>query len=168
MHIAFNSRAFEVIRTIAEQTWPIAYGKILSEFQLRYMLDKFYSIEALQSQVTELKHQFLLATDEAEEGVGFASFSALPHQTQRFRLHKLYVLPSYQGKGTGAKLLQKIEDYIQESTNVYLELNVNRFNPAIAFYQKQGFEIIRTEDIDIGNDFFMNDYVMEKQIAPIG
>jgi ribosomal protein S18 acetylase RimI-like enzyme len=80
----------------------------------------------------------------------------------------LYVLPNYQGKGIGAMLLQKIEDYIQVGTDVYLELNVNRFNSAIAFYQKQGFEIIRTEDIDIGNGFFMNDYVMEKQISTIG
>jgi ribosomal protein S18 acetylase RimI-like enzyme len=168
MHIAFNSRAYEEIRTIAEQTWPIAYGQILSEFQLRYMLDKFYSIEALQSQITELKHQFLLATDESGKGIGFASFSALPQLAQRFHLHKLYVLPNYQGKGIGAMLLQKIEDYIQVGTDVYLELNVNRFNSAIAFYQKQGFEIIRTEDIDIGNGFFMNDYVMEKQISTIG
>jgi ribosomal protein S18 acetylase RimI-like enzyme len=167
MHIAFDSREFEVIQTIAEQTWPTAYGEILSEFQLRYMLDKFYSIDALQSQVHELKHQFLLATDKVGTGIGFASFSRLTQQNQKFRLHKLYVLPSYQGKGIGAMLLQKIETYIQGNTHVYLELNVNRFNPAIAFYQKLGFEIISTEDIDIGNGFFMNDYVMERQIVPI-
>jgi ribosomal protein S18 acetylase RimI-like enzyme len=38
---------------------------------------------------------------------------------------------------------------------------VNRDNPAIQFYQKFGFEIIDKEDIDIGNGFLMEDYVMK-------
>ena len=45
-----------------------------------------------------------------------------------------------------------------------LELNVNRLNSAINFYKKLGFEIIQEEDIDIGNGFFMNDYVLSLQL----
>jgi ribosomal protein S18 acetylase RimI-like enzyme len=39
-------------------------------------------------------------------------------------------------------------------------LNVNRNNKALGFYQKFGFVILREEDIDIGNGYFMNDYIM--------
>ena len=44
-----------------------------------------------------------------------------------------------------------------------LELNVNRYNKnALQFYTKQGFAIIKEEDIAIGKGFFMNDFVMQK------
>ena len=45
-----------------------------------------------------------------------------------------------------------------------LLLNVNRHNKAISFYKKYGFDIIAEEDIDIGNGYYMNDYVMEKKL----
>jgi hypothetical protein len=40
-------------------------------------------------------------------------------------------------------------------------LNVNRYNKARFFYEKFGFKIIDEVDISIGNNYFMNDYVME-------
>ena len=43
-----------------------------------------------------------------------------------------------------------------------LELNVNRHNDAFHFYTKLGFSISKEEDNDIGEGYFMNDYVMEK------
>ena len=42
-----------------------------------------------------------------------------------------------------------------------LELNVNRYNKARFFYLKQGFIMIGEEDIEIGEGYFMNDYIME-------
>jgi len=42
-----------------------------------------------------------------------------------------------------------------------LTLNVNRHNKARFFYEKYGFVIIGEEDIDIGEGYFMNDYIME-------
>jgi hypothetical protein len=40
-------------------------------------------------------------------------------------------------------------------------LNVNKYNKAQYFYSKLGFAIIKEEVIDIGNDYVMDDYVME-------
>ena len=45
-----------------------------------------------------------------------------------------------------------------------LELNVNRKNKAINFYKKYGFTILKEEDIDIGEGYFMNDYVMGMEV----
>jgi len=45
-----------------------------------------------------------------------------------------------------------------------LQLNVNRNNNAKVFYEKIGFAVIKEEDIDIGNGYLMNDYVMEKKV----
>ena len=52
---------------------------------------------------------------------------------------------------------------VSKTNNIIaLTLNVNRFNKAIDFYLKNGFKIIKEENIEIGNGFLMEDYVMEK------
>jgi catechol-2,3-dioxygenase len=43
-------------------------------------------------------------------------------------------------------------------------LNVNRFNKAKNFYEKIGMNICKVEDIEIGNGYFMEDFVMEKYL----
>ena len=41
-----------------------------------------------------------------------------------------------------------------------LELQVNRKNKAVGFYEKMGFQIVESKDFHIGEEFYMNDYVM--------
>ena len=41
-------------------------------------------------------------------------------------------------------------------------LPVKSMPASVAFYEKLGFQIIKEEDVDIGNGYFMNDYIMEK------
>jgi hypothetical protein len=43
-------------------------------------------------------------------------------------------------------------------------LNVNRFNKAVQFYQYLEFTIIKEENIDIGDGYLMEDYVMEQKL----
>ena len=45
-----------------------------------------------------------------------------------------------------------------------IELYVNRFNPAVEFYKHIGFVIEDTRDHSIGNNYFMNDFIMVKNI----
>lgn len=45
-----------------------------------------------------------------------------------------------------------------------IELNVNRNNPAIGFYNRLGFRILRQGDFDIGHGFYMNDYIMGMEL----
>ncbi len=153
------------IKELAHRIWPGAYGNLLSPEQLAYMLDLIYSETALLNQLQNLQHQFIIAW-ENKEAVGFASYS--PKQTGKldcYRLHKLYVLPDHQGKGTGKLLINYIIDEIKRSGAATLELNVKRDNPALHFYKKLGFTIEREEDIDIGEGYFMRDYVMGLQFS---
>ena len=150
-----------VISTLAHAIWPDTYGNILSDAQLRHMLDLFYSHESLEKQFDE-GHVFLLALMNAET-VGFASYSHA-NKTGTFKVHKLYVHPLLHGKGYGKKLLDKIIEDIKRLGATTLLLNVNRHNPAKGFYEKYGFKQVGEEDIAIGEGYFMNDYVMEKSI----
>jgi len=164
MKCIIDSKDFETIRKIAFETWPNAYGKIVTQEQLDYMLDKIYAIDSLQQQQENLGHRFIVAVDENNYAIGFASFSTYENQNNHHRLHKLYVLPNQQQKGIGKLLLESIYSEIRKKGNGSIELNVNRYNNALAFYQKLGYEILKEEDIDIGEGFFMNDYVLFKKV----
>jgi len=156
-----SQNQLEIVKSLAYTIWPDAYGAILSEVQLEYMLNKIYAIPALEQQ-QQSGQQFVLAE---EDGIyyGFASFQ-VNYKEGKTKLHKIYVLPQTQGKGVGKSLLQYVEAAVDQNNNSALLLNVNRFNKAIDFYKKQGFEVIGEEDIDIGEGYLMEDYIMEKKI----
>ena len=145
----------ETIRQLVFQIYPVAYQDILVPEQVNYMLDLFYSAASLEKQFAQ--DTFLVALS-GDTPVGFASYSLLG--AGNYKLHKLYVSAELQGQGVGTELIRFIMKNIQGT--VTLELNVNRFNKARVFYEKLGFAVIRAEDIDIGNGYWMNDFVMQR------
>ena len=150
-----------LIRKIVDETWPPTYGSIISGTQINYMIDLFYSNAALEKQFRS-GHQFLLAMEE-EQALGFAGFE-FNNEPHTAKLHKLYVLPNTQGKGIGHVLLDAVVNAAIAAKQSSLILNVNRHNKAFDFYEQHGFRILKEEDIDIGSGYFMNDYVMIKQL----
>lgn len=158
---AKDGAKFEVVRTIAEETWPIAYGEILSTAQLEYMFDMMYSTTSLLEQAAKKNSQFLLAK-EGNDYLGFASYEIDIHQTNKTKIHKIYILPETQGKGIGKKLIDYIAVEAQKQKNIAIVLNVNKYNKALYFYLKLGFSNVKEEVIDIGHGYVMDDYVMEK------
>ena len=155
---SFNDIPF--IQDIANKTWPAAYGNILSPEQLDYMLDMIYSTAALEQQMHDNQHFFVALQNFFP--VGFVAFSPIDLGT--YKLHKLYVLPHIQKMGAGKKLLQTVETTAKSMGAIRIQLNVNRLNNALTFYKTNGFIIIEEKDIDIGQGFYMNDYIMEKQL----
>jgi diamine N-acetyltransferase len=140
------------------KVWPQTYIPIIGEVQVSYMLESFYAPESLINQMTTLEHQFLVGCYLGEP-VSFASFSKIREGI--YKLHKIYILPSVQGKGIGKALLTDIVDRIRLKGGDKLELNVNIYNTnAQSFYERYGFRHLRSEDIDIGSGFFMNDHVL--------
>ena len=147
----------ELIRSLCFEVWPQTYASIISKEQIEYMLDRMYSPLSLQQQMEE-GAQFILLYD-ATLPVGFASYQVIT--PTHSKLHKLYVLTSEQGKGGGRALMQHVIDECKQKGSQYLELQVNRNNKAVTFYERLGFYQRETADFDIGNGFFMNDYIMQ-------
>ncbi len=161
--ITATRNQLSIVRDLAIKIWPSAYLGIISKQQLDYMIDKFYSIESLEIQMLEKNQVFLLIHDNTEY-VGFCAYELNAINSEKTKLHKIYVLPQTQGKGIGKLFLEEVEKTAKKNKNKYLFLNVNRFNKAQEFYKLQGYKIIKTEDIDIGNGYLMEDFVMEKTI----
>ena len=61
-------------------------------------------------------------------------------------------------------MMEQIQELALANNLVRLHLNVNKFNDAVQFYERAGFVTIKEEDIDIGQGYFMNDYVMVKDL----
>ena len=160
--LSANNAHFGIIKNLAYKIWPATYNAILSEKQLAYMLDLFYDEKALQQNVAENHHFILIKKNEV--AVGFADYELHYKTEPATRIHKIYVLPETQGKGFGKQMIQHIENKALEVQNVKLSLNVNRFNKAKEFYEKQGFKIVFEEDVELDFGYLMEDYRMEKTL----
>lgn len=158
--VAATTAHIPLIRAITFEVWPPTYTHIIGETQLNYMLNRFYTPEALTAQMEEMNHRFFIGYEDGA-AVAFASFSEI--QEGIYKLHKLYALTGMQRKGLGyALLMHVVNTILEEKSTAELRLNVNRHNErAIAFYKRVGFTHYADEDIDIGSGYFMNDHILQ-------
>jgi GNAT superfamily N-acetyltransferase len=147
------------IAKLAHKIWNEHYPPIIGQIQVDYMLLKFYSNHSLLEQMENGQIFYLL--NESGRDIGFAAVSWLNNKI--WFLNKLYVDSSYQKQSFGHKMLAfLLEKHKMEG----LKLQVNRMNyKAINFYFKNGFVIESLLDLNIGEGFQMNDFVMTLQIS---
>ena len=96
----------------------------------------------------------------------------LTQGNSRYNFQKIYARREVQGRGVGRYMIEqgiewvrRCEERLQpEPHDITIELFVNRRNKAVDFYRYMGFEIVDTRDHAIGNDFYMNDYIMQRII----
>jgi ribosomal protein S18 acetylase RimI-like enzyme len=149
----------EEVTKLAHQIWPDTFRDILTTEQLQFMLEWMYNPETLTSQI-QSGHLFFLLENE-QGNIGFMGIQVAHPSSDLLKIHKLYVLPSQQGKGYGKLLIEHAVSVAKSYGNSTITLNVNRFNKSVNFYQAMGFQITREEDIEIGHGYLMEDYVME-------
>lgn len=142
------------IATLAEKIWRAHYTPIIGKEQVDYMLEKMYSAESLLQQ-QQSGQQFFLAQINGRP-IGYLSVSSKEND---FFLHKFYLDTKEQGKGLGKLFFAELLSIYPEMKT--MRLQVNRLNyKTINFYFRLGFVIEEAKNFDIGDGFFMNDYVM--------
>lgn len=152
------------IAKLAGIIWRTHYPGIITSEQIDYMLAKMYSVETLREEVRTqgVCYERLLA---AGEFAGFAAYGPT-EQAEVFKLHKIYLHPDRHGRGLGSLLLQHCEREIRKLGATRLVLTVNKRNAkAIAAYQRNGFSVMDSIVVEIGNGFVMDDFVMAKDWA---
>ncbi len=145
------------IMNLAWEIWPAWYEAIIGPEQVSYMLDRIYNPEALERQMEEGQRFFLVQSNKQD--AGFLSI----RQGIISRIEKLYLLPALRGLGLGKTMLRFAEDLVQKEGSSHIQLNVNRFNPSIDFYFRNGFKHLQTVDIPFG-PFLLNDFILEKTL----
>ncbi len=154
----------ELIHKLATIVFPATYASILTPAQIDYMMDWMYDPHNIQKQMEEEGHVYLLAYKE-KNAAGYVSVQ--PQEENIFHLQKIYVLPQYQGEHCGSFLFKAAIQYIKSvhPAPCLMELNVNRHNKAVHFYERMGMKKMREGDFPIGNGYFMNDYIMGMEIT---
>ena len=136
------------------------FDPIIGKAQNDYMLEKFQSISAIKEQ---FKKGYLYYWVKFEnKNIGFLAFYPVEN---KLYLSKFYLLKEYRGKKISRKMLEFLVNYAKDKKLKSIYLNVNKHNDlAVNVYKHLGFIIIREEKNDIGNGFYMDDFVFEYTI----
>ena len=152
------------IHGMAQVTFRHTYREMLSPDQIDYMMEWMYSLPNLEKQLSD-GHVYYIAM-LGDEPCGYVSVQYEGDTSDgkaQFHLHKIYIMPAHQGKGLGRILFNQVLDFARNTASgkpITIELNMNRDNPALHFYQHLGLKILRSGDFHIGNGYYMNDYIL--------
>ena len=143
----------------AHIVWHEYFKSILSLEQIDYMVEKFQSEGAITKQMNDSGYEYYFIMENNE----VCGYTAIKKEEEKLFISKLYLLKDYRGKGLSSFGFKFIEDYLKKNKLKSMYLTVNKYNEnSINVYKHWGFEIIRAEKNDIGNGFYMDDYIMEK------
>ena len=150
------------VARMAHQVWNEYYVPIIGQAQVDYMVAKFQSAEAMQSQIDSGYEYFHI--QQSGEIVGYA---AIRHDADDARvfISKLYLLAAHRKSGAGRQTLALLEDMARARGATHLWLTVNKGNPSVRAYERLGFQIVEALVMDIGGGYVMDDFKMEKAVA---
>ena len=87
------------------------------------------------------------------------------HTENSLFLSKLYTAKKFRGNGLAKRFMEILEERCKIESFKYIRLTVNKRNTgSIEAYRKMGFNILQSIISDIGGGFFMDDYVLIKNI----
>lgn len=155
--------SFEIptVQQLAREIWEEHYIKILSQEQIDYMLDKFYSTEKIKSEIEEGIVWELLMDDEKPIG-----YLVCKIESDKLYISKIYLKAETRGKGLGKLLLNRAVELAKQHNKNSIYLNVNKHNTdSISFYERMGFVKIDEGVFDIGNGYVMDDFILELMLT---
>ena len=130
------------------------FDPLIGKEQNDYMIARFQTESAIKGQMEHGCRYFFVQKDG--RNIGFMAF--YPKESVMY-LSKFYLYKKERGKGYAHQMLDFVIDESARTGMNAIELNVNKHNSACQVYDRLGFRIIRSEKNDIGNGFFMDDYV---------
>lgn len=150
------------VATLANVIWNQHFVEIIGQDQVNYMLKKFQSVEAIQSQI-DSGYEYYIASQEGHF-VGYIGL--VPNEMPgKIILSKIYVQKEARGTGVGMQFLEFAKQRSIDVGAKTMWLTVNRDNESsIRWYKRKGFSITNEAKTDIGNGFYMDDYIMEYEL----
>ncbi|MFZ9631698.1 MAG: GNAT family N-acetyltransferase [Bacteroidia bacterium] len=150
-----QSDKISLVQQMARRIWDVHYTPIIGQTQVDYMLGRFYTTEHITSQMAEGQQFYFVLLNGME--VGYTAISEISEGN--YFIHKLYLEIDKQRKGMGSEVFRQLLALMGNLEAVRLQVNRQNLK-AINFYFKMGFVIEQVADFDIGDGYFMNDFVM--------
>ncbi len=152
----YKTTDYAAIQHLAKAIWQDHYVPMVGQAQVDYMLERFYTPEALAQQAAE-GQQFWLV----EQGEIVCGYVAVTEREEgEYFLNKFYLSTHLQGKGLGEKVFNTLLGNYNSLKIMKLQVNINNYK-TINFYFKVGFKIEKRFVLDIGDGFVMDDFIMK-------
>ncbi len=148
------------IANIAQPIWNEHYAPIIGEKQVKYMLEKFQSTEAIRQQCSQGYKYFKVNW----KGLLCGYFAFQLRNNNSLFVSKFYLTKEVRGNGLGRKMLTYIEKLAKTEQCTSIDLTVNKYNPAYEVYLKLGFNNKGSIEFDIGGGYIMDDYLLTKEV----
>jgi diamine N-acetyltransferase len=154
----------DTLVVLARAIWYRHYPDMISVEQIEYMLGQRYHPDLIRAQLASdrvwwdklVLHGAMIAFSSCE----------LSDHAGEMKLDKIYVRYDLRGHGYGGRLIRNAEARARAAGCERLSLQVNKNNrDAIEAYRRNGFSIARAAKFDIGNGFYMDDYIMAKALG---
>lgn len=163
---------------LAHKIWFGYWPALIGQEQTAYMVEKFQSEPAIKRDLTQNNYTywFLYNVDDASDTaeplddskiVGFTGGHP-DTDTNRFFISKIYLLPEARGNGFCSRVVEHYVELCREQNFNAMYLAVNKGNElGLRAYRGNGFYVADEVVLDIGDGFVMDDYIMQKDVAPI-
>ena len=100
------------VSQMAHEIWPIVYRDLISESQIRYMLDWMYDPAQIRRDMEEGTCYCWI--EKENQRAGFTAFGPVENG-KVCELHKLYLKPEFHRQGLGIAALKSIETILREN-----------------------------------------------------
>lgn len=150
------------VASLAHVIWNEYFPSVISNDQINYMLNKFQSMPAIENAIRNEGYSYYIAM-LGDSPIGYMGLSV---KDDAAFLSKIYLLKAFRGDHLSKPLFQLAVDYAKNNGKNKLRLTVNRNNQAsIDIYKAKGFKVESECKADIGDGFFMDDFVMTYEIS---
>lgn len=162
--VEVNPEQVDELAALAKPIWTDHFTPIIGAEQTAYMIEKFQSAPAMRAQMAnEGYHYYFFLYDGQKAG-----YTGIRRDGDSLFLSKIYVEKSFRRKGIASHGIAFMTDLCRREGLRKIWLTVNKHNDgSIACYRSRGFTVAYPLVTDIGNGFVMDDYVMEKWVAPV-
>ena len=136
------------IAVICHSQFQVAHKEGMTPDDLLYYVDKTFSTDAVEADLSNKENIHFVATDDDGEIIGCINLGKvhLPqasHIEDAMEITRLYIKPAYIGKGVASALMEKVKTLARTKQKESLWLHVYKKNEdAIKFYKKLGFNIV--------------------------
>ena len=150
------------IADLAKVIWNEHFTPIIGKDQVDYMVEKFQSYPALKEQISEGYEYYQIFS-----GGEFCGYTGIhPGEDNRLFLSKLYLKKESRGHHLATGAFSFLKEICRERGYSAIWLTCNKHNDnSLGVYRHFGFEIIDTQEADIGGGFIMDDYIMDYKIS---
>ena len=153
----------QAVAELANEIWNEYFVDIIGQAQVDYMLDHYQSVSAITAQLESGQEYYLLKLDN--KLVAYVSLIT-DSPRDKVMISKLYVKQTIRGEGVGIFLLDFVKGQCKRKGIHSIWLTVNRNNQStIDWYLRRGFKVTAETSKDIGQGYFMDDFIMGMALA---